>query len=534
MNSRLNIRIRDYQWVYGLRSLLLCFPLLLVACGVNTQTPYGEMLDRASSPPEPEYYRNEISRSVEKSVESDTQKVWIEELEKLSRMKEQQEIQIPEQLYDFSSPQGLEYRSLAEHKEEMDSRLAEPVNLDLLLNIAYERNQGLRAAYRKTDAALEQYPQAAYLDNILSQYNAFTKQLDTKTGSPRHKEMVAMKFPFPDMLTLKGNVVTQDVQIIQKDAEIALRDLITDLKLAYYEYLFVDVALSITRENQELLKQMLQIVTAKFRAGIENYQSILKAQVELSRLSDSILTLEEKRGMLIARINTLLNRSPDSQLGSAETLEYLDLTLSLDELYKLGVEHRQEIQKQKITISKMELMIQMASRMSSPDASLGASYFEDRMSLRSGTGKMPMTFMTQRTVNPQMAVWFGKDDAYVREVEVKLDAMKQMITNMEDKTRYMVKMHHFGANTAKRTAILYENTLIPQAQQALEAASTAYQAEKIDFLNLLDAERTLLNFRLAKQQALRDYEQHMAQLEQVIGVAIPKKALDLNYMNTDE
>ncbi len=527
MNSRLNARLRGYQWVF------LCLPLLLAACGVNTQTPYDEMLNRASAPPEPEYYRTEISRSVEKSVESDTQKVWIEELEKLSRMKEQQEVQIPEQLYDFSSPQSLEYRSLAEHKEEMDSRLAEPVNLDLLLNMAYERNQGLRAAFRKVEASLEQYPQAAYLDNILSQYNAFTKQLDTKTGSPRHKEMVAMKFPFPDMLTLKGNVVTQDVQIIQKDAEMALRDLITDVKLAYYEYLFVDVALSITRENQELLKQMLQIVTAKFRAGIENYQSILKAQVELSRLSDSILTLEERRGMLIARINTLLNRPPDSRLGSAETLEYLDVTLSLDELYKLGIEHRQEIQKEKITIGKMELMIQMASRMSVPDASLGASYFEDRMALRSGTDKMPMTFMTQRTVNPQMAVWFGKDDAYVREVEVKLDAMNQMITNMEDKTRYMIKMHHFGANTAKRTVALYENTLIPQAQQALAAASTAYQAEKIDFLNLLDAERTLLNFRLAKQQALWDHEQHIAQLEQVIGVAIPKKALDLKYTNTE-
>ena len=75
MNSRLNARLRGYQWVYALRSLLLCLPLLLVACGFDTQTPYDEMLNRASAPPEPEYYRSEISRSVETSVESDTQKV---------------------------------------------------------------------------------------------------------------------------------------------------------------------------------------------------------------------------------------------------------------------------------------------------------------------------------------------------------------------------------------------------------------------------------------------------------------------------
>jgi hypothetical protein len=29
--------------------------------------------------------------------------------------------------------------------------------------------------------------------------------------------MTAMKFPFPDMLTLKGQVVTEDAQIAQRD-----------------------------------------------------------------------------------------------------------------------------------------------------------------------------------------------------------------------------------------------------------------------------------------------------------------------------
>ena len=332
-----------------------------------------------------------------------------------------------------------------------------------------------------------------------------------------------MKFPFPDMLTIKGDIVTQDVQVLKKDAEIVLRDLITDMRLAYYEYLFVNESLAITLENQELLKQMLQIVTAKFRAGIESYGSLLKAQVELSRLSDSIITLEEKREMLIARINTLLNRPPGAPIGTAEPLGYPDVTLSLEELYQKGVVHRQEIQKQRLAIHKMELMIQMARKMSSPDASTGASYFEDRGALRTGTEKMPPTFMNNRSVNPRMAVWFGKDDAYVQEVEVKLDAMRQMIINMEDKTRFMIKMHHFGASNAKRTVALYDNTLLPQAQQALKAANTAYQAAKMDFLNLLDAQRTLLNFRLAKLRAIWDYRLHFAQLEQTVGIVLPKQ-----------
>ena len=509
----------------GITTLITVFllPLLLTACGKAAQNSYDRMLERAASPPEPEYYRVEVNRSVEPSPETEALAGKVEELKELLQMREQQEAHQPEMFYDFSTPQSMKYRSL----ENMDARLTKSVNLDLLLNLAYERNQGLQAAYRRIEAALEQYPQVAYLDNVLSQYNAFTKQLDTKAGKPRHKEMVAMKFPFPDMLTLKGNVVTQDVQLMQKDAEIVLRDLITDVRLAYYDYLFVHDALDITRENQELLQQMIQIATAKFRASMGSYQSVLKAQVELSRLSDSILTLDEKRETLVASINTLLNRPPDAALGAPEPLEDVDIALSLEELYALAVEHRQEIQKQKIAISKMGLMIQMAGKMSTPDASQGNSYFEDRAGLRSGTDKMPMTFMTNRTVNPETSAWFARDDAYVREVEVKVDAMQQMITNMEDKTRFMVKMHHFGTNTAKRSAVLHKNTLLPQARQALEATSAAYQTAKVDFLNLLDAQRMLLMLRLAKQQALRDHRQHIAQLEQVVGTAIPKRTLTL-------
>ncbi len=514
------------------RFLLFFVPFLLslflVACGVPTQESYQRALEQVNSPSEPEYYQNEVNRPVKQAVAPESTVKWIEELEKLAQMQQQQRSQALEPFYDFESPENIEYRRLAKSRDEMEARLAEPINLDLLLSLAYERNPGLQAAYRKIEAALEQYPQAAYLDNVLSQYNAFTKQLNTKIGPPRNKEMMAMKFPSPDMLTIKGHIVTQDVQLIQKDAEIVLRDLITDVRLVYYEYLFVHRALAITRDNQGLLDQMLQIATAKFRATSGNYPSILKAQVEFSKLSDSILTLEERKETLTARINSLLDRSPDAPLGSPEAPAHVEVTLPLEKLYALGIEHRQEIQKQKLAISKMELMIQMVRRMSTPDASTGASYFEDRTALRTGTQKMPPTFMNERTVNPRTSAWFAKDDAYVREVEVKVDAMERMIANMEDKTRFKVKLHHFGANTAKRTVVLYEHTLVPQAQQSLEAVNIAYQAGEVDFLNFLDAQRTLLMFSLEREKALWSHRRHTAQLEQTVGKELPKKRLDLN------
>jgi chromatin segregation and condensation protein Rec8/ScpA/Scc1 (kleisin family) len=61
----------------------------------------------------------------------------------------------------------------------------------------------------------------------------------------------------------------------------------------------------------------------------------------------------------------------------------------------------------------------------------------------------------------------------------------------------------------------------------LEAANTAYQAAQVDFISFLDAERTLMKFRLVEQRAFRDHRQHLAQLEQAVGQVLPKQPMAL-------
>lgn len=511
-----------------MKHLMLLLSIFLISCASGREATYQDLLTQFEDAPAPEYYRNEIAMDTPKpdTDEHPEEDAFLTEVE-AKVLKFQREFQaqlegetpIPDPFYDFSVPQMKAYREFATEAGKAEARLAETVSLELLLAIGYEWSPAIKAARKKMRATLEQYPQAVYLDNVLRQYNAFTKQLDTKIGQPRHKEMAAMNFPFPDMLALKGQIVTEDVQIAQREIDIALRDLVTDIKLAYYDYLYLNEAIEINRENQELLRQMIQIAQAKFRAGIGKYHSVIMAQVEFSKLSDSIITLEERRETVIARINTLLNRPADATLGTPLPLAYEEAAQPLGELYTLALKSRQEIQKQKLVIGKMNLIIQLAGQMAYPDASLGTSYFENRM-------KLSPTFSTQRTLNPKHSASFGQRDAYIREVEIKADAMQQKLTALENVTRFSVKKHHFGMETADRSIALYRTTLLPQARSALEAANTAYQAAQVDFISFLDAQRTLLKFRLGEQRAFRDHRQHLAQLEQAVGQVLPKQTME--------
>ena len=512
---------------------LIMLTVLVGGCASHRLETYQEL--RGAEIQQPAYYYTEVEK---KSTHTENESIaepdqFLSEVEsKVLKYQKQWQAQLesetpmPNLFYDFSTDSMKAYRQLAASPEAAKAQLAQPIALELLVAFGYEWDPGLKSAREKIRAVLEQYPQAVYLENVLRQYNAFTKQLDTKVGPLTHKEMMAMKFPFPGTLALKGQVITEDVLIAQKEFDIALRDLVTEIKLAYYDYLFVTEATHINEENQKLLQQMIAIAQANFRVGQGKYSNIIMAQVELSKLVNTIITLEQQRETIIARINTLLNSSADLPLGVPVPIEEDRVIPTLAELYELAVENRQEIQKQKLAISKMALVVEMSKQMAYPDPTLGASYFENRsMADLKPMEKMPMTFSTRRTLNPANTAWFGHRNSYIHELDVKIEAMEHQIEKLESNLRFVVKKHHFGMETANRSIRLYRQTLLLQAQQALSAANAAYQAAQIDFLSFLDIQRTLLNLRIEEQRALRDYRQHLAQLEQAVGVILPKQPL---------
>ncbi len=428
------------------------------------------------------------------------------------------------------APESNAYAELAKSPE-LDAKLAKEVELELLLGLVPELNPAVIAATEELRATLEQYPQAAYLEDILRQYNAFTKQLDTKVGPQRQKEMMAMQFPFPDTLALKGEIVTADVEIAEREAQIALRDARTAMRESYHTYLFVNDAIAVNRENQQLLQQMIEVAQAKIRAGTAKYNAVIMAQVELSKLADAIITLEEQRETVKTRINTMLSRKAEAPLGPPQPIEDENLVPELSRIYEIALEERQELQQERLRIDRMRTMIELDTRMTNPDASMGYSYFENRMGGDGAAEAMGdeggASFMTRRDLDASASARFGQRNAYIQEIRSRVEAMESMLRAMEDRTRAMVKQEHFGMTTARRSIALYQQSLLPQAEQSLEAAGSSYRAGETDFLTFLDTQRTLLNFRLEEQRAWREFRTSQARLEQLAGGNLPREPFQL-------
>ena len=64
---------------------------------------------------------------------------------------------------------------------------------------------------------------------------------------------------------------------------------------------------------------------------------------------------------------------------------------------------------------------------------------------------------------------------------------------------------------------MYRDGLVPKAEQSLNVSFAAYQAGETDFLNLLDAQRQLLDFQLALDRARTNAAIRQAELEVITG-----------------
>lgn len=420
--------------------------------------------------------------------------------------------------YNFTTEQAQAARNLARSEDDLDKTLAQPVTLDLLLPIAFERNPMIAEKRRAWKAAIEQYPQTVYLDNVLQQYNAFTRQLETKVGMEPQRTLMTFQFPFPGLLALKGEVISAEVRIREKAYEIAVRDMVSEMRMAWHDYFFVQHSIEINQDTQNLLRDLEGVARKKYEAGKAELNDVIKAQVELSRLSNDLITVEEEFKTAIARLNSLMNRAPDAPLGAPQDAGDQELKLPLDQLYPLSLKEEQELRMIELEIEKMELMIRMSAKMTFPDPTRGASYFEDRSGLLVGPPREMATFKRDPMSMPRF--WFGSDDAYLRELKEDVGAMKEKLRSKQDLLHFEIKRSHYTLDASQRQRDLYQTNLIPQAKKALEASRTAYIAGKVNFLSLLDAERVLLEFNLNYHDSIREVRMNLARLERAIGKRI--------------
>src|SRR5437016_9928865 len=353
---------------------------------------------------------------------------------------------------------------------------ADRLLLSDVLTEARAHHPAIQAARERYRAAKERPTQAGALDDPEAKIELWNtpQNLDvTKTDNTIFG--LSQRFPFPGKRGLKKQLALKDADIAEALVHEKELEIGAQAKGAYYDLYLAYKAIEIHHQQIELLKNFFQIANARFRAGKGVQVDVIKAGLELSKLQNDLPVLEQQRDSAQAKVNLVMNRSPESPLGTpAEPVTRVDKPAFL-ELREIAIQNRPQLKALTTDTARSETAIALAQKQYYPDFNVMASRFQN-FGQRDGFGgavvmSLPFSFWTK-----------PKYDAGVREAKANREAAKAVVHGYENQIRYEIADLSAKLDATQKLIALYKTTIIPQAQQTLESTRIGYQTAKVEFL----------------------------------------------------
>jgi outer membrane protein TolC len=401
-----------------------------------------------------------------------------------------------------------------------EGRSNQPVKLPDLINEALEYNPDILAARKRWESAEAVIDARRSFPDPQFSYTYFLESVETRVGPQEQAFGLKQTFPFFGKRGLRAEVATKEAEAVKESYEATKRDVIRNVKRAFYDIFYISTILDITHHEKELLKRFERIASAKYQTGAGFQQNILKVQVEISKLNEALLALGDQRQTTEARLNVLVNQPPHRPLGEPEQPELVELHFQQEELFELLRENRQELKAAKALVEKNERAYRLAKKDYFPDLTIGVNYIQidDGPLNFSDNGDDALTVM----FGINIPIWRKKLSSQAKSAFEAVQAENSRYHSILNQASFEVKDSFFRIQTAKETIGLYEKVLIPQAEQSLKSAEAGYVTGIVSFLDLLDAERVLLKIQFGYWQVYTDYLKRIADLERAVGIELVK------------
>jgi outer membrane protein, heavy metal efflux system len=393
------------------------------------------------------------------------------------------------------------------------------LTLNAATELAVQNNPDLAQMRARAEAMAAIPSQVSTLPDPEISFNA--RNLPTNTFNTGQEDMtmigpgISQAIPFPGKLALRGEAANFDAAAALQNVSEARSWLLGNVKHTWWQVFFLDQALLIVKNNQVLLRQFVQVARTKYEVGEGLQQDVLLAQVELSNLLDQLLIFEGARRNTAAQLNALLDRQANQLVILPEHVdEQLPVILPETTLYQLAENARALLASKHESINAAQARVELARRDYYPDFKFGA-FYGFRGDRPTGIDRADLL-----TLNMSMSIPIFLDRKQAKAVDQRNSELMQQKYALQDewnKVRAQISQNYSDFQRASEQVALFKTGIIPQARQTVASMLAGYQVNKVDFLNLVRSQITLLNHEMKYWQAFTEVNQSLAQLMAAVG-----------------
>ncbi len=383
-----------------------------------------------------------------------------------------------------------------------------------VLSVALDNNLDIKTHLQDARANLAKYNQVSFLDDTLAQYASFTQDINLPGSKQKHKKPINRAFPFPGLLSLKGKIIDQAVNTSRLQLKQTVQDVITQTRIAYYELQFSQQEISISEQNIKLLKalkdELKSSYTSNESGNSAGLSGIVQTDIEIEKNRNILQIARIRQQAKQAKLNALLNLPANFKLGKLQTLKPVMISANTQQLINTAKKNRVEIALLRSQLKKMADIIQLSKKRFYPDFDAGYSRFNSH-------GSKPGFSQKPKFKNNINNSYFAKNDAYLIETKQKYKALQAKISALQSTTENDLQQALSAYNSEKSNHRLYQNKVLPKAKASLDIARNLYETGESSFLDIMDAQETILNYRLLALKAIKEMNINAAKVDRIIG-----------------
>jgi cobalt-zinc-cadmium efflux system outer membrane protein len=377
------------------------------------------------------------------------------------------------------------------------------------LRYAILNNPRVEASYYAWAASVERITPARSLPDPRLTFEAdITDMLDAVMPG------LMLDLPGPGKLRAAGDVAAAEARVGYFGFESQVLQAAYATKSAYIRLHFLSDTIRVQREALTLLGDVESQAQQQVGAGRGTIQDVLRAQIEREQLSNQIANLEDSRSVLVAEFRAALGHAPaDVSVPVPGTFEVGSSPGTADAVLEIAAERNPLLRQMEADVRRGEAMLDLARTSRVPDFTLG---------IEADVKANPI--MWRPTASMTVPIWRDKIEAEIaaaqaekRSAEARLSAEQIAIAAELASMLYMYR-------ESGRNVTLFGSALLPKAQQSLDAARSGYVTGRSTFLDVIDAQRRLLEFELSAIEARTQRELAIASISLLISGSAPEGA----------
>lgn len=379
----------------------------------------------------------------------------------------------------------------------------EPVlTLESALQTARDNNPELAAARWGIDIAEGERRQAGVLPNPQLSWEVE----DTRKGSQTTTVGVSQLFELGGKRGARLDVAGRDAELAALELERQRNVLRAEVIAAFQAAAQAQEGLQLAEQSLRLSERALQVVQGRVRAGSASPVEATRAQVQLSEVrleqgrAEQALTVAYQQLAAVTGAARVQFSRVDGGLQANNDIP--SRTLLLDRL-----EQTADLRLARLQIDQREAALGLARSQRIPDltVSVGSQYSQtDRERINVVGLSVPIPL-------------FDRNQGNVLAAARRADQARDQRNGAELRLRSEVVQALAQWSTAASEVQTFDRSILPSAQQALDAATRGFERGKFAFLDVLDAQRTLVAARLQYLQAQAQSSEARVRLERIFG-----------------